>query len=150
MEPDVPMTTALTTLRRRAPLRRGMTLIEVILAIVILSGAMLGLANFGRKFQHLTSVSSNQTLASDLATQRLEDVKGARVYSTLVSTYNATTEVFPVLDTTYIGFQRVTTVAPCAGCPTATNDYVTVTVAVTLLADASFVPIKKTTIIAKF
>ena len=150
MDPDVSMTISVSTLRRRSQLRRGMTLIEVILAIVILSGAMLGLANFGRKFQHLTSVSSNQTLASDLATQRLEDVKGYRVYSTLVSTYNGTTEVFPVLDTTYIGFQRVTTVAPCAGCPTAINDYVTVTVSVKLLADTSFVPIKKTTIIAKF
>lgn len=150
MDPDVPMTSAVTTLPLRAPVRRGMTLIEVILAIVILSGAMLGLANFGRKFQHLTSVSSNQTLASDLATQRLEDIKGFRVYSTLVSTYNATTEVVPALDSTYIGFQRTTTVARCAGCPTATNDYVTVTVAVSLLADTSFVPIKKTTIIAKF
>ncbi len=150
MDPDVPMTNSVSALRRRAPLRRGMTLIEVILAIVILSGAMLGLANFGRKFQHLTSVSSNQTLASDLATQRLEDVKGFRTYSTLVSTYNATTEVVPVLDSAYIGFQRSTTVTRCSGCPTATNDYVTVTVSVKLLADTSFVPIKKTTIIAKF
>ena len=150
MDPDVPMTRIVISPRRRAPLRHGMTLIEVILAIVILSGAMLGLANFGRKFQHLTSVSSNQTLASDLATQRLEDVKGFRVYSSLVATYNGVTEVVPVLDSTYIGFQRTTTVARCALCPTATNDYVTVTVSVKLLADTSFVPIKKTTIIAKF
>jgi prepilin-type N-terminal cleavage/methylation domain-containing protein len=150
MDPDVPMTNVVSAPRRRTQLRRGMTLIEVILAIVILSGAMLGLANFGRKFQHLTAVSSNQTLASDLATQRLEDVKGFRVYSSLVATYNATTEVVPALDSAYIGFQRVTTVARCALCPTATNDYVTVTVAVTLLADSTFTPIKKTTIIAKF
>ena len=149
MDPDVPMTNSVTSLRRRAPLRRGMTLIEVILAIVILSGAMLGLANFGRRFQHLTSVSSNQTLASDLATQRLEDIKGFLAYSTLIATYNGITELFPV-DSTYKGFQRVTTVARCAGCPTATNDYTTVTVAVTFPADATFAAIKKTTIIAKF
>ena len=149
MDPDVPMTNCMTTVRHRTRLRRGMTLIEVILAIVILSGAMLGLANFGRRFQHLTSVSSNQTLASDLAAQRLEDVKGFRSYSTLVATYNGITETYPT-DSTYKGFQRVTTVSPCAGCPTATNDYVTVTVAVTFPADTSFAAIKKTTIIAKF
>ena len=72
MDSDDPMTHTTTGFRRATQARRGMTLIEVILAIVILSGAMLGLANFGRKFQHATSESSSQTLASDLAAQRLE------------------------------------------------------------------------------
>ena len=130
---------------RRA--RRGMTLIEVILAVVILSGAMLGLANFGRKFQHTTSESSNQTLASDLATQRLEDVKGARVYSTLVSTYNNITETYAT-DPVYKGFTRYTKVTRCDTTATPKNDYVTVTVSVT--GNQLPAAITKTTIIAAF
>jgi len=124
-----------------------MTLIEVILAIVILSGAMLGLANFGRKFQHNTSDTSNQTLASDLATQRLEEIKGYRVYATIVATYNSTTETFGS-DPVYKGFTRVTAATRCSGCPTATNDYVTLTVTVT--GNQLVTPMKKTTIIAAF
>jgi Tfp pilus assembly protein PilV len=124
-----------------------MTLIEVILAIVILSGAMLGLANFGRKFQHQTSDSTSQTLASDLATQRLEQIKGWRVYSTLASTFNGVSETF-ASDATYRGFTRTTAAVRCSGCPTATNDYVTVTVTVT--GNTLTTAIKKTTIIAAF
>jgi prepilin-type N-terminal cleavage/methylation domain-containing protein len=127
--------------------RSGMTLIEVIFAIVILSGAMLGLANFGRQFQHNTSTTSGQTLASDLATQQVETVKGWRVYSTLISTYNNMSETFagnPV----YGGFTRLTKVTRCLGCPTSTNDYVTVTVTVT--GNNLPAPMTKTTIIAAF
>ena len=132
-------------LRRLA--RRGMTLIEVMLAVVILSVTMLGLANFMRKFQHLTSDTTNSTLASDLATQRVETVKGWRKYSTLISTYNGVTETF-ASDPVYVGFTRTTKVVTCSGCPSATNDYVIVTVSVTgnNLATA----LTKTTYIAKF
>ncbi|MBM3907385.1 MAG: prepilin-type N-terminal cleavage/methylation domain-containing protein [Gemmatimonadetes bacterium] len=34
--------------------RSGMTLIEVIIAVVILSGVLIGLSNFTRRFQRLT------------------------------------------------------------------------------------------------
>jgi prepilin-type N-terminal cleavage/methylation domain-containing protein len=128
--------------------RRGMTLIEVILAVVILSGAMLGLADFGRRFQHQTSDSTSQTLASDLATQRIEQIKGWRVYSTLASTYNGVVENFGNSDATYSGFRRTTAAVACSGCPTATNDYVTITVTVT--GRNLTTAIKKTTIIAAF
>ena len=147
MDSDDPMTHTTTGFRRATQARRGMTLIEVILAIVILSGAMLGLANFGRKFQHATSESSSQTLASDLAAQRLEDIKGYRVYSTLAATYNGTTETYAT-DSTYKGFTRSTAAVRCSGCPTTTNDYITVTVSVT--GNGLTTALKKTTIIAKF
>ena len=62
---------------RRGSGRTGMTLVEVIIAMAILGGAMLGLANFGRKFQHATQDASNQSLASDLATQRIEEIQCA-------------------------------------------------------------------------
>jgi Tfp pilus assembly protein PilV len=124
-----------------------MTLIEVIIAVVILSAAMLGLANFVRQFQHTTSTTSTQTLASDLATTRLEAVKGDRVYATLVTNYNGVVETFSS-NPVYVGFTRTTAVTRCASCPTTTNDYVTVTVTVT--GNNLPVPMKKTTVIAAF
>lgn len=124
-----------------------MTLIEVIMAIVILSGAMLGLANFGRKFQHATSDASSQALGSDLATQRIESIKAFTVYSTLVATYNGIVETFPT-DPVYNGFTRTTVAVRCSGCPNGVNDYVTVTVSVSRITLPA--TIKKTTIIAAF
>jgi Tfp pilus assembly protein PilV len=122
-----------------------MTLIEVILAVVILSGAMLGLANFGRKFQHTVSTTSDTVMASDLATQRIEQIKGYRVYSTLVSTFNAVNETFT--DATYNGFVRKTRAVRTQTVTTPMYDYITVTV--TAGRDTT-VAAKKTTIIALF
>jgi hypothetical protein len=114
---------------------------------VILSGAMIGLANFGRLFQHNVSTSSGNTLASDLATQQVETVKAWRNYSTLITTYNNMTETF-VGNPVYNGFTRVTKAARCASCPTATNDYITVTVTIT--GNNIPAPLAKSTIIAAF
>ena len=75
--------------------RRGMTLIEVMIAIVILSGAMLGLAKFGANFEHTTATASDMSLASDLAVARVEQIKAYRVYTSLVATYNNITETYP-------------------------------------------------------
>jgi prepilin-type N-terminal cleavage/methylation domain-containing protein len=130
---------------RRSPTpRRGMTLIEVILAIVILSGAMLGLARFGQQFQRNTSSSSTQVIASDLATQRLETIKGVRNYASLVTTYGATAETF-VGDPVYGGFTRYTKAVATS---TSTDDYVTVTVSIA--GNNLTTAIKKSTKIAKF
>ena len=126
--------------------RHGMTLIEVMIAIVILSGAMLGLAKFGGQFEHTTATASDMSLASDLAVARVEQVKAFRVYATIVATYN-TTETF-VGDPVYNGFSRVTKSTRCAGCPTISNDYTTVTV--TVSGRSLTAPIAKTTIIAVF
>ena len=128
-------------------LRRGMTLIEVMIAIVILSGAMIGLARFGGQFEHKTAVASDMSLASDLATVRLEEIKAYRIYASLVATYNSVTETF-VGDPIYSKFTRNTVAVRCAGCPTATNDYITVTVTVTGRSLVN--PISKTTVIAVF
>ena len=146
VDPDESMTRVRSGRAMRS-VRRGMTLIEVILAIVIMSGAMLGLANFSRIFQHNTSTNIVTTLASDLATQKIEEIKGYRVYATLVSTYHATSTTYAT-DPTYKGFTVTVAAVRCSGCPTATNDYVTVTVSVTGNGMASTV--KKTTIIAAF
>jgi prepilin-type N-terminal cleavage/methylation domain-containing protein len=127
--------------------RHGMTLIEVMIAIVMLSGAMLSLARFGGKFEHTTATASDMSLASDLAVARIEQIKAYRIYTSLVATYNNTTETF-VGDPVFNGFTRTTKVTRCAGCPTATNDYITVTA--TVSGRSLTAPIAKTTIIALF
>ena len=132
-------------LARRA--RRGMTLIEVMLAVVILSGSLLGLSKFIRQFQHTTSDSTMQYLASDLATQRVEEIKAYTVYSTLVATYNGVVETF-VGNPVYNGFTRTTAAVRCTGCPDGVNDYITVTVTVT--GNTLTAPKTKSTIIAAF
>ena len=137
------------TVNLKSTPRRGMTLIEVMIAIVILSGAMLGLARFGGKFEHTTATAADMSLASDLATARIEQVKAFRVYSTLVATYNNITETY-VGDPVFNGFTRVTKATRCNGCapnPPA-NDYTTVTV--TVSGRSLVAPIAKTTIIAIF
>jgi Tfp pilus assembly protein PilV len=123
-----------------------MTLVEVILAIVILSGTMLGLGNFARKFQNANSGSSSKTLASDLATQRIADITNYRPYSSLVANYDGTTESYTT--GLYKGFTRTTTATRCSGCPTATNDYITVTVSVT--GNDLTAAVTKTVVIAAF
>jgi prepilin-type N-terminal cleavage/methylation domain-containing protein len=127
--------------------RRGMTLIEVILAVVILSGAMLGLSRFLSSFQHTTSDSTMQYLASDLATQRVEEIKAYTVYSTLVATYNGVAETF-ASNPVYAGFTRTTSAVQCAGCPDGVNDYITVTVTIT--GNNLTAPKTKTSVIAAF
>jgi prepilin-type N-terminal cleavage/methylation domain-containing protein len=137
-------------IRAAARIRRGMTLIEVMIAIVIMSGAMIGLAKFGGQFEHTTASAGDMSLASDLATLRIEQIKSFRVYSTLVATYNSITETYPNTDPVYNGFTRVTRVTRCNGCapnPPA-NDYTTVTV--TVSGRSLVAPIAKTTIIAVF
>ena len=126
--------------------RRGMTLVEVILAIVILSGTMLGLGNFARKFQSANNGSTSKTLASDLASQRIEDIRAYKTFASIVATYNASSEAFTT--GSYMGFTRVTTAVRCTSCPTATNDYITVTVSVT--GNDLAAALTKTIVIAAF
>lgn len=142
------MTMTRTASRRSARRSRlGMTLVEVMIAIVIMSGAMIGLAKFTGNFEHTTASATDLALASDLSSLRLEQVKAYRVYSTLVATFNNVTETF-ASSTSYRGFTRVTKATRCAGCPTSSNDYITVTVTVTGRSLAA--PVAKTTIIAAF
>jgi len=123
-----------------------MTLIEVILAIVILSGTMLGLGNFTRKFQSANSGSTTKTLASDLAAQRIAEIQAYRPYSSIVSTYHDVAESYTT--GTYTGLSRTTYAVRCTSCPTATTDYITVTVSVS--GNDLPAALKKTVIIAAF
>jgi len=128
--------------RRR---RRAFTLVEIILALSILGGSLLGMAVFVRNFTKTTTDTTVRTLANDLVNARIEEVKGWRVYSTLVATFHntATTYASP---SPYVGFTR-RTYAVRTG-PSGTADHITVTVTVTGRGLTSTA--QTTTIIARF
>jgi Tfp pilus assembly protein FimT len=128
-----------------------MTLIEVIMSVVILSGVLIGLSNFTRRFQSLTNNHTALATASELATARIEAVEQHRPYSTLVATFNSTSETSatsganpPMVN--YPGYTRTTSVVRTG--PTASADYVTVTVTVTETGTST--TIRKSLVIAAF
>jgi Tfp pilus assembly protein PilV len=128
-----------------------MTLIEVIISVMILSGVLIGLSNFTRRFQKLTTNHASLATASELAAARIEAVAQWRTYSTLVSTFNGTTETSATSTANPSmagnpGYTRTTTAVRTG--PTSTADYVTVTVTVTNSATSTTV--SKTLVIAAF
>lgn len=125
--------------------RSGFTLVEVLVAVTILGGVVLGMTEFTRRFTRATADASVVARASDLATEQLETVKAWRVYGTLVTTYHNTTATFTGAST-YRGLTRQT-LAVRTG-PTATTDHITVTVVVTGAGLST--PVRRTTIIAAF
>lgn len=129
--------------------RRGMTIIEVLFAIVILAGVMLAMSRFGQAFTRAARDAANIAVASDLATARLEAVRGHGIYGTIVSTFHGTTETAggtanPPM-TGHVGYTRRTSAVHTQN---DTTDFVTVTVTVTnpVLTRA----VKKTAVIAAF
>ncbi len=126
--------------RSRSRARRGMTLIEVMLAIGILVGSMIGLAEFGRRFTKANTRSSLATRATDAAVDQLERVKSERNYAT-VDSYAGSVALTGI----YQGFTQVTQVTRTNN---ASRDYKTVTV--TVSHPALTASVKKTTAIAAF
>lgn len=124
--------------------RKGMTLIEVMIAVTILSTAMLGIAGFMGKFAHIVAVSDVKNTANEIASQRLEEIKNAPRYSAIDTLYPGTT----TMPTPYVGYTRTTVVSHTGGGAPDLYDYKTVTV--TVANSRLGVPIKRTTIIAAF
>jgi prepilin-type N-terminal cleavage/methylation domain-containing protein len=135
---------------QRRVTRPGMTLIEVIIAVMILSGVLIGLSSFTHRYQVLTDNQNALATASELATARLEYVAQYRPYSSLVATYDGTSESSTGTSapsmSLYPGYSRTTSVVRTG--PTATADYVTVTVTVTNAATSTSV--KKSLVISAF
>ena len=126
--------------RRRWIPRRAMTLMEVMVAMVILTGALLGMGKFITNFSHSTADGALSSTASDLVLDRIEFVKASTPYANL-TTYIATEGAIP----NYPGFTRQTQVLRTNN---ATTDYTAVTVTVTHPSLSR--PVKKTTIIGAF
>lgn len=127
----------------RSAVRRGMTLMETLIAIVILASVLIGLGEFMAQFAHTTKVSALQQRGLDLATDRIDSVQHSQTYASIDSM--AAVENISLDSTVY---QRTTLVQHIGGGPTDTMDYRTVTVSVALPTVTA--PVRKTTIIAAF
>ena len=140
---------ALRPMSQRSP-RRGLTLIEVMVSMTIITTALLSFGAFITRFMHMTSQSDIASTAMDLAVSRVELIKAYPTYRTLEATFNGTQ----------------TGLTNCPGCTLTTlithdssaiKNYktVTVTVAVPALNSAYTaapvaVPFEKSTVIAQF
>ncbi len=118
-----------------------MSLIEVMIALVILTGALLGMGRFIGNFAHSSTDGFMLSQAADLCLDRIETIKADGDYTDLESTYSGTESAIP----SYPGFTRVTQILRTVN---STTDYKAVTVTVTNPAMAGSV--KKTTIISAF
>ena len=129
---------------RRARLaRRGMTLLEVMVALTILSGALLALGRYSGEFTRTNTASRNRLTALQLATARLDSVKGAPTYVGIDAFAGTEATV-----TGYPTFRRVTTVRRVGGNPEDLVDYKVISVSVT--GTALRTPVKKTTMVTAF
>ena len=121
-----------------------MTLIEVMIAITILSVAALGLAGFMVRLSHAVAVTDVRNTANELASQRLEDIRNAPRYGAIDSLYPGTVN----LAGTYAGYSRQTVVSHTGGNPTDLYDYRTITVIVR--NGRIMKPVRRTTIVAAY
>jgi prepilin-type N-terminal cleavage/methylation domain-containing protein len=124
--------------------RKGLTLVEVIVALAILGGVLLALGMFSARLSQSTSSSRIRITAAQLAADRLESVKGSPRYSAIESLWVATEATVPG----NAGYSRQTWVKRIGGAVTDTIDYKIVTVQVQHSQLAGNV--RKTTIIAPF
>jgi prepilin-type N-terminal cleavage/methylation domain-containing protein len=123
--------------------QRGMTLIEIIIALTILATVLLGMGQFAFNFSRVERQSEARTIAVNLADQRLSQVRASPNYSGMETNYAGTESSI----SGFPGYQRTTTIIHTGGPrPTYTNDFKTVTVTVTSSALASSVT--KTVVVA--
>jgi prepilin-type N-terminal cleavage/methylation domain-containing protein len=127
--------------------RHGFTLVEVVVALGILSIAMLSLAKFVSTMAHTTTLARLQSTSTDLTSDRIEAVTSATVYATIESLFVATEVNIPG-PPEYQGFTRQTLVTHIGGGSTDSVDYKVITVIVThpLLSTS----VRKSTAIASF
>lgn len=105
--------------------RGGFTLIEVMVAMVILSIVALGLGRFVSSFLHVVSTSSIRTTASAVAREQMEGILSDPQYP-LPTAWVGTVTGFPG----YSAMRRTTSVTRVTGTSPA-RDYTIVTVKVT-------------------
>lgn len=112
--------------RVRRSRRLGFSLVEVIVALGILAGALLGMSAFGVKLAQGTTIARIKATAGQLVSDRLETIKGAPTYTSIDSLYPGTES--PVSG--FPGFTRQTWVSHVGGKVTDTVDYRLITVEV--------------------
>lgn len=127
-----------------------MTIIEVLFAIVILSGVMLSLSRFGQEFSKASRNAAYLATASDLAVGRIEVIRGHSDFNTLVSTFSGQTETAAVSGANpsmdgYDGYSRSTLIAIDSS---GTGRLARITVSVTAPQLTS--PVTKTLVLASY
>ncbi len=127
--------------RRRARGRRGMTLMEVLIALVILATVLIALCEYLGRFARQVNVTAVSATASDLVTSRLEFMKSVTSY--------ARVDGYAVTETSIPDFPAYTRITSVTRVSSAQEDYKLVTVRVThpiLGADT----VRKTTVVPRF
>jgi Tfp pilus assembly protein PilV len=122
----------------------GMTLVEVLVALVLLAGVLLALGRFSGTLARTTGTARLVATATQLVADRLETVKGAPRYIAIESLYVANETNL----TGFKGFTRQTQVLRVGGAASDSIDYkiVTVTVSNPSLTKS----VRKSTVIAPF
>jgi prepilin-type N-terminal cleavage/methylation domain-containing protein len=112
-----------TVVRRPRP-RRGMSMIEVVVAVIILGGALLSMGMFVTNYARTTRSTNARALAGQLVSTRLEEIKTWNNYYTLMTQFTATeTGVLT-------GYNRRTYTRQVGGNAGSKQDHILVTVAV--------------------
>jgi prepilin-type N-terminal cleavage/methylation domain-containing protein len=123
--------------------RRGLTLIEVMIAMVILTVVLLGMGQFAVNFTRAVQQSEARIIAVNLVDQQLSEIRSSPNYSGLEAAYNGTESSV----SGFSGYSRVTLIVQTGGLkPTYADDYKTITVTVTPPGRAG--PVTKTIIVA--
>ncbi len=125
---------------RRRVVRRGISLLEVMVALTILATSLIGMAEYGRRYARSNANSMLLNNALDLASARVERVKAERNYTSMDTL--ATTEL---VISGYPNYRRVTSIVQ-----TLNSQYAYKTVTVTITHPAMPTPVKKTTAVARF
>lgn len=120
--------------------RTGISLLEVMVALTILGTALIGMAEYGRRYARSNASSMMLNNALDLASARVERVKSERNYTSMDTLATTETNIAG-----YTGYQRVTAIVA-----TLNAQYAYKTVTVTVTHPAMALPVKKTTAIARF
>jgi prepilin-type N-terminal cleavage/methylation domain-containing protein len=122
--------------------RRGFTLIELMLAIVMLTVVLTGVARYTGQFLHAVTSSTTRTAAAQVATERIELVKADPSYTSLFAVWDDSETGFPG----YPQMTRETTVSRITG-TTPPRDYTIITVRVT--EPTMGAPVNVTTVVAR-
>lgn len=129
--------------RRRLLLRKGLGLLEAIIALTILAGAVLSASRFFTTLARGVSDERTRAQALFLVGERFEQVKTAPTYAKIDSLYMGIESSIAG----YPGYTRLTQVLRVGGTPSDTVDYKVITVTVTTPAIPKSVVVKKSTVI---
>lgn len=110
----------------RLPARPGMTLIEVMVALVILSGSLIAMGNFMGKFAHAQRRAGMHADAVDLASDVMDSVQHDSSYAAIPADFQKTATIAR----DGASFTRTTVVKQIGGAVTSNVNYLIITTTV--------------------